>query len=229
MDPTLLLAIINIASSQANPTESTNEKLTMLLDYIHTYPQAKIRHNTSDMILYIDSDAAYLVLPGAKSCIAGYYHLGNQLHPKEKANPMLNSAIHVKCKALRHAVSSAAEAETAALFHNAKTAIEIRRTLEALNHPQPPTPMKTDNSTALGFVRNLVNQKRSKSWDMRFHWLREKNNKDLQVYWAPGKNNHADYYTKHHSPTYHKQVRERYILKGFHIMYRKLQNIFCNI
>ena len=226
VDPTILPAINDIASAQANPTENTNEKLKMLLDYMHTYPQAKIRYKASQMILHIDSDAAYLVLPGAKSRVAGYYYLSNLFNPRNVSNAIPNGAIHVECKALRHVVTSAAEAETAALFHNAKTAIDIRRTLEALNHPQPPTPIKTDNSTALGFVQNLVQQKRSKSWDMRFHWLREKNKKDLQVYWAPGKNNDADYFTKHHSPTYHKQVRKRYILQGFHTIYCNLQNKF---
>ena len=228
VDPTILPAINDIASSQANPTQQTNEKLHMLLDYMHTYPIAKIRYNASDMILNIDSDAAYLVLPGAKSRVAGYYYLGTTPNQKDTQNPTINGAVHVECKALRHVVSSAAEAETAALFHNAKTAIELRRTLTALGHPQPPTPLKTNNSTALGYVKNLVNQKRSKSWDMRFHWLREKNSKDLQVYWAPGKNNLADYFTKHHSPTYHKLVRPWYILKGFHTMYCNLQNKFPN-
>ena len=50
----------------------------MLLDYMSTDPNAKIRFKASDMIIHIDSDAAYLVLPGAKSCVAGYYFLGTK-------------------------------------------------------------------------------------------------------------------------------------------------------
>ena len=227
IDASILPAINDIASMQAHPTEQTNEKIKMLLDYIHTNPNAKIRFRSSDMVLNIDSDAAYLVLPGAKSRVAGYYFLGNKTNTKSPQDCTPNGAVLVECKALRHVVTSAAEAETAGLFHNAKTAIAIRRALQTLGHPQPPTPIKTDNSTALGFVKNLVHQKRSKSWDMRFHWLREKNKTDLNVYWAPGNTNHADYFTKHHSPTYHKQVRSKYILKGFNILYRNLQNKFC--
>ena len=174
VDPTILPAINDIASAQAQPTQQTNDKVTMLLDYMFTYPNAKLRFHASDMVLQIDSDAAYLVLPGAKSRVAGYYHLGSKTPPTSTTDYTINGPIHVECKALRHVVSSAAEAETAGLFHNAKTAIAIRRSLDILGHPQPPTPIKTDNSTALGFVKNLVHQKRSKSWDMRFHWLREK-------------------------------------------------------
>ena len=41
------------------------------MDYLNTYPDAYIRFYASDMILHIDIDAAYLVAPKAKSCIAG--------------------------------------------------------------------------------------------------------------------------------------------------------------
>jgi hypothetical protein len=31
------------------------------------------------------------------------------------------------------------------------------------------------------------------------------------VYWGPGFQNLADYFTKHHSPAHHKRMREIYI------------------
>ena len=71
-------------------------------------------------------------------------------------------------------VSSAAEAEVGGVFHNAQVAIPIRTLLKALHHPQPPTPIKTDNSTAYSFIYNNIHQKRSKSWDMRYYWLRDR-------------------------------------------------------
>ena len=104
------------------------------------------------MILHIDADTAYLVLPGAKSRVAGYYYLSSLSNPTSLSPSIPNSAIHVECKALRYVVTSAVEAETAALFHNAKTAIDICCTLKALDHLQSPTSIKTDNSTVLGFV-----------------------------------------------------------------------------
>ena len=175
------------------------------------------------MVLHIDSDAAYLIRPEAKSRLAGFYYLSNaSSQSSTPTTPFLNGVIHIECKALRHVVFSAAEAETAALFHNAKTAPEIRHILRALDHIQPPTPLKTDNSTAEGYVRRFVHLRRSKSWDMRYHWLRERNNKDFLLHWAPGCQNHADYYTKHHAPAYHKQVCTRYILQGFHTLVNKV-------
>ena len=118
------------------------------------------------MVLHVDSDAAYLVAPKARSRVAGYFHLAN--HPTNKNKPKLNGAVHVECKTLRHVVSSAAEAETAGVFHNAQMALPIRIVLQALNHPQPPTPIKTDNSTTAGIVNSSIRQKKSKAMDMRF-------------------------------------------------------------
>ena len=76
-------------------------------------------------------------------------------------------------------MASAAEAEVAGIFHNAQTALSICTILSALGHPQPPTPIKTDNSTTSGFVHDNINQKRSKSWDMRYYWLRDKMAQEL--------------------------------------------------
>ena len=42
----------------------------------------------------------------------------------------------------------AAEAEVGGLYMNAQELSPMRTTLEELNHPQPPTPLRTDNSTA---------------------------------------------------------------------------------
>jgi hypothetical protein len=51
-------------------------------------------------------------------------------------------------------MSSAAEAELGALFINAKTAVSIQQTLIELGHPQPRTPMQTDNATAHALLTN---------------------------------------------------------------------------
>ena len=109
-------------------------------------------------------------------------------------------------------MSSAAEAEIGALFMNAQEAIPIRQCLIDLGHPQPPTPIKTDNSTANGYVNGTIKQKMSKSWDMRFRWLMNREaQQQFKVSWEPGKNNLADYVTKHHSAAHHQQVRPIYL------------------
>ena len=91
------------------------------------------------MVLTIDSDAAYLVAPKARSRIAGYF----QLNSKHKCNNYVNGALLIECKTLRHVVASSAEAETAGIFHNAQVALPIRYMLTQMGHLQPPTPQLT--------------------------------------------------------------------------------------
>ena len=112
----------------------------------------------------------------------------------------------------------AAEAKCGGLFHNAHVALGIRRTLEAIGHPQQLTKIKTNNSTENSFVHASMRIKRSKKWDMRYHWLREQAIRNiLRIFWDKGTNNDGDYFTKHHSPAVHKAQRPRCILKGFSV------------
>ena len=50
---------------------------------------------------------------------------------------------------------------------------------------------------------------------MKYFWLKDRiSQAQFFIYWDKGSNNHADYYTKHWSPSYHQQIRPTYILKG---------------
>ena len=59
-------------------------------------------------------------------------------------------------------MASAAEAEIAALFLNAKLAIPLLTTLIKMGHPQPATKIKTGNDTADGFVNGTKQNKNKK-------------------------------------------------------------------
>jgi hypothetical protein len=61
---------------------------------------------------------------------------------------------------MKHVMSSTAEAEVGYIFNNAKEAAPLRFMLEEMWHPQPPTPIQIENSTAYGILNNKVNQKR---------------------------------------------------------------------
>ena len=153
VDPTMLVALDDLSSQQAKPKETTLTHVYKLLAYAATHPNAILRFHTSDMVLHVDSDAAYLVLPEAKSHIAGHFYLSdhpNNLAPNQTPTP--NVPILTECRTLWHVVASAAEAETGGLFHNARMSITIRHISETLEHPQPPTPIKTDNATTHNFV-----------------------------------------------------------------------------
>ena len=69
-------------------------------------------------------------------------------------------------------MTSAAEAELGALFIIAKEMIPILQTISEMGWPEPPHPLKTNNSTAEGIVNNTIVPLKIKSMDLRFHWLR---------------------------------------------------------
>ena len=114
---------------------------------------------------------------------------------------------------MKNVLASVAEAEIAACFYNAQEACALRTALEYLGHPQPATPIQTDNSTADGILNGTVKQKRSKAIDMRFYWLRDRiEQKQFQVHWQPGSANFADYFTKHHPAKHHQNIRPAYLV-----------------
>jgi hypothetical protein len=48
--------------------------------------------------------------------------------------------------------------------------------------------------------------------NMRFYWIKDRVKQgQFNVYWGPGYQNLADYFTKHYSPAHHKRMREIYI------------------
>ena len=47
---------------------------------------------------------------------------------------------------------------------------------------------------------------------MRFYWLKDRAQQgQFRIYWAPGDENWADYFSKHHSSTHHKVLRPAYL------------------
>jgi hypothetical protein len=209
VDPTLIMPINVLASEQSNATEITADKVIKLLNYCDTHPETKIRYHASDMILHIHSDPSYISENEAKSRAGGFFYMGSDTKTDKK---LTNGAILIISKVLKHVMSSAAEAESGAVFINAKEGAVLRTTLEELGHEQPPTSIETDNTTATGYSNGTIKQKRTKAMDMRFYRIKDRVKQgQFNVYWGPGYQNLADYFTKHHSLAHHKRMREIYI------------------
>jgi hypothetical protein len=106
-------------------------------------------------------------------------------------------------------MSSATEAELTGLYIMVRKAIYIIIILEELGHIQPPTPLQTDNAMADGVINGKVQPKQTKAMDMRFHWLCDQEcQQQFCIYWRPGKLNCANYWTKHHPKTQHRNMRK---------------------
>ena len=116
VDPSMLPGLNEISTQQSQTTVATQQKLTQLLDYVSCHPNAVICFHASDICLHVDSDAAYLVLPKARSRLAGHFFLSD--HPEVSRTISPNGPILTECKTIRTVVASAAEAETHGIFHN---------------------------------------------------------------------------------------------------------------
>jgi hypothetical protein len=156
------------------------------------------------MILHIHSDASYLSVSNRLSRLGGRFFLGNKPPEHDK----LNGSIHNVASIIKNLVASAAESEVGACFHNAQSGAPLRVTLTELDHIQPPTPLRTDNSTAFDILNETIKQKISKAMEIRYHWLTDRVcQKQFDVYWRPGRENLGDYHTKHHSAQHQKDMR----------------------
>ena len=81
-----------------------------------------------------------------------------------------------------------------------------------MGHPQPATPIQTDNAMAEADVNAKIQPKRTKAMGMRFHWLRDREcQQHFNFFWRPGKTNYANYWTKHHSAAHHVNMRKEFL------------------
>ena len=121
-----------------------------------------------------------------------------------------------------------------ALYINAREAIPMRTALNEMGHKQPPTPVQTDNTTALGVISNNIRKKQSKAWDMRMFWLRDREAQEqFRFYWRPGPYMRADYHTKHFSSAHHQNERPEWltpvkVLRALRAQLGKEQPVFTD-
>jgi hypothetical protein len=117
------------------------------------------------MVLVGHSEALYLSKSKAHSRAGQNFFTSNNT-----AKPPNNGAILTIAQIIKAIMSLAAEAKVGALYINCREAIPSCHTLEFMGHPQPPTPVQMDKTTALGIVNNNVIEK-LKAMDMKYHWL----------------------------------------------------------
>jgi hypothetical protein len=168
VDSTILCPISAIALQSSKPTEDTMQQTLQLLNYLAMQEDAVLSYHASNMVLVVHSNPSYLSKPKAQSQVGGHFFLSSNSSVPPNNGAILNIA-HIT----KNVMSSATEAELAGLYIMAYKAGYIRIILEELGHIQPPTPLQTDNAMADGIINGKVLPKRTKSMDMRIHWLRD--------------------------------------------------------
>ena len=169
VDPTMLPAVTAVASAQANPTQHVLDQAQRLLVYAATYPNNRIVYKKSDMTLRVQSDASHLSRSHSRSVAGGLAYLVDADSPHNKINGSITSFSNI----IDVVVASAAEVEYAASFSASQLAAGLRTILTALGHSQPPTTLLCDNACAVGLGNDIVKMRRSKSIDMRYHWIKD--------------------------------------------------------
>ena len=207
-DPTMAATLSSIATRQSKATTNLEDEVHQFLDYCATHPNAGVRFVASDMELALHSDASYLSEPNSKSRAAGHHFL-----TKRNDESFNNGAILTLSKIIKHVMTSASEAETAALFYNCKAAAPLRVTLMEMGHPQARTQVTTDNSAAAGLIKKTMIPKAAKSYDMRFNYLKcRQAQKQFDIVWRRGKDNRADYHSKRHPIRHYVNKRHEYVV-----------------
>jgi hypothetical protein len=68
---------------------------------------------------------------------------------------------------------------------------------------------------AYGVINNKIQPKATKSMDMQFYWLKDwESVEQFKYHWQPGKDNLADYWTKHHPAIHHQEAMRDLILNN---------------
>lgn len=207
VDPTLLTATSKVSSKQACPTEKVAQAAERLLKFAARRPKATIVFHASDMRLITHSDASYLSETGARSRVGGMSYLGSKTD-----DTIINGAIHCRTAIIDVIVASAAEAEYGGLFNNGQDSEGLRLTLADFGYTQDPTLLVSDNACACGIANESITQRRSKAFDMRFHWIRDRVRQGhFIVEWRPGAVNLADLFTKAQPTAHFLALRPFYV------------------
>ena len=206
VDYTMLVPLNKIS---LEPTKAALAMTDHFLQYAMSWPDAEVDFKPSDMQLQTEVDGSYLSETKGRSRRAVVYYLGTY-EPDGKSSP--NGMIEVTTTKTDVVVSSAGEAETAAMFHGAKDAIPKRRTLEDLGYPQKPTPLISDSIVSINIAGGKWKRKRSQTQDMRYNWLRNRQAQEqFSMQWRPGNVNLADYFTKIHPVKYYTANRSLFV------------------
>jgi len=196
IDSTILVAVNKIAACQTTPTANVMIALQQILDHLNDHRSVSITFKASDMKLIVHSDASFNSESKARSRTGGYFFFGSKNY-STKDKP--NGAILATTSIIPVVVASAVEAEYGGLLYNTQLAEPIRKAAEFLGYSQTCTPIICDNKSAVGIAKNTVKPKRSKSFDLRFHWIKcRQTQKHIDVQWEPGSVNLADFFTKIH-------------------------------
>jgi hypothetical protein len=205
---TALPACNQLAIELADRQSSILPKLKRLLGYVYKHKDDRLVFHASDMIYQCTSDVSFNSVSKGRSRAGGHGHWGKSSDPT-----FINGPASAMSRVLDVVAASAMEGEYGAAFIWAKNTVWMRAVGNALGHPQlHPTVHKVDNESAIGIANDTMKTSKSKSIDLRFHWLRDRiRQKQFVLIWEPTAKNLADIFTKALPVHEHKIKRRTYV------------------
>ena len=62
-------------------------------------------------------------------------------------------------------------------------------------------------------INGKIQPTQTKAMDMSFHWLQDYEcQQQFRIYWRPGKFNYANYWTKYHQESLHRNMCEEFLM-----------------
>ena len=192
VDSPTLTAVSILATEQSERRRSILPKIDRLLGHIMKFPDNKVTFHASDMQYIVFGDISHNSVSKGRSRAGGYGYYGWKEDPQR-----INGGVFLMSSVLDVVTSSAGEGEYGAAYMVSRHAVWIRAIARALGHPQPPTVIWCDNTCAVGLCNDTLKTARTKSIDLRFHWLRDRvRQQQLSVKWVKSDDNIADFFTK---------------------------------
>ncbi|RXW14197.1 hypothetical protein EST38_g11655 [Candolleomyces aberdarensis] len=187
--PDIAYAVTKLAQHCANPTEEHLAKVFYIMRYLAGTQKYKLVYEGrkglgQGLESYTDSD--YAQDPTHRLSQTGNLVL------------LASGAISWKSYTQKSIATSSTEAEYMALFDCSKQVLWLRILLKELGIPmQVPTPIYVDNQGAIFNASNLVQERRTKHIDVRYHKIQEYVEEgQVVLYYIPTTENPADIFTK---------------------------------
>jgi hypothetical protein len=184
--PDIMLSVCMCARFQANPKEVHLRAMKRIMRYLVYTPKFGLwytKGSTFDLIGYFDADYAGCKID-RKSTSGTCQFLGRSL-------------VSWASKKQNSVALSTAEAEYIAAGHCCAQLLLMRQTHRDYGYKLSKVPLLCDNESAICMADNPVEHSRTKHIDIRYHFLRDHQQKgDIEIAYVSTHNQLADIFTK---------------------------------
>jgi hypothetical protein len=183
--PDIMLSVCMCVRFQSNPKEDHLRAVKRIMRYLVYTPKFGLWYpkGTFDLIRYSDADYAGCKID-RKSTSGTCQFLGRSL-------------VSWASKKQNSIALSTAEAEYIVVGHCCAQLLWMRQTLRDYGYKLSKVPLLCDNESAIRMVDNPVEHSRTKHIDIRYHFLRDHQQKgDIEIAYVNTDNQLADIFTK---------------------------------